>query len=122
MSMREIVPANPAGSIVLCMHLVVSETKGLSMNTEDIALIVDEPIDGHFYWILQQRDCGDGNPRAVDAAPGPMPTYGSALMAGIAALQRRSRPRTNADYGVPITPAYQAGRTGPTAFGPATLH
>src|SRR5205085_2875833 len=29
------------------------ETKGLSMNTEDIALIVDEPINGHFYWILQ---------------------------------------------------------------------
>ena len=94
------------------------------MNTEDIALIVDEPIDGHFYWILQLRDAGDGNPRAVDAAPGPMPTYGSALMAGIAALQRRSRPRANADadYGVPIVQGYRAGRGGPAASGPVTLH
>ena len=60
------------------------------MKTYDVALIVDEPIAGHFYWILQQRDCGDGNPRAVDAAPGPMPTYGAALIAGMGALQRRT--------------------------------
>jgi len=92
------------------------------MNTEDIALIVDEPIDGHFYWILQLRDSGDGNPRAVDAAPGPMPTYGSALMAGIAALQRRSRPLTSADYGLPIVQAYRAGRGGPATPGPVTVH
>jgi hypothetical protein len=92
------------------------------MNTEDIALIVDEPINGHFYWILQLRDSGDGNPRAVDAAPGPMPTYGSALMAGIAALQRRSRPRTDADYGVPVVQGYHSGRAYPITIGPATLH
>lgn len=92
------------------------------MNSEDIALIVDEPVDGHFYWILQLRDNGAGNPMAVDAAPGPMPTYGSALMAGIAALQRRSRPVIDSGYGVPIVQAYRPSRSGPAALGPSTVH
>lgn len=91
------------------------------MNTEDIALIVDEPVAGHFYWILQQRDRGDGNPRAFDAAPGPMPTYGSALMAGIAALQHHTQvARGSAD--VPIVQAFRTGRGGPATLGPSTIH
>ena len=57
------------------------------MEQEAIALIVDEPIAGHFYWVLQKQDGNDCRP--IDAAEGPMPTYGAAMMAGIAALQRR---------------------------------
>ncbi len=91
------------------------------MNTDDIALIVDEPIAGHFYWVLQQRDCGNSNPRAVDAAPGPMPSYGSALMAGIAALQRRTRVE-GSGFGVPIVHAYRAGRGDSAALAPSTVH
>jgi hypothetical protein len=64
-----------------------------TMDTEAIALIVDEPIAGHFYWVLQKQDGSDCRP--VDAAEGPMPTYGAAMMAGIAALQRRSDARAN---------------------------
>jgi hypothetical protein len=60
------------------------------METEAIALIVDEPIAGHFYWVLQKQDGNDCRP---DAAAGPMPTYGAAMMAGIAALQRRNDAR-----------------------------
>lgn len=63
------------------------------MDTEAIALIVDEPIAGHFYWVLQKQDGSDCRP--VDATEGPMPTYGAAMMAGIAALQRRSDARAN---------------------------
>jgi hypothetical protein len=62
-----------------------------TMDTDAIALIVDEPIAGHFYWVLQKQDGADCRP--VDAAEGPMPTYGAAMMAGIAALQRRSDAR-----------------------------
>lgn len=61
------------------------------METEAIALIVDEPIAGHFYWVLQKQDGNDC--RSIDAAAGPMPTYGAAMMAGIAALQRRNDAR-----------------------------
>lgn len=61
------------------------------MEADAIALIVDEPIAGHFYWVLQKQDGADCRP--VDAAEGPMPTYGAAMMAGIAALQRRSDAR-----------------------------
>jgi len=56
-----------------------------------IALIVDEPIAGHFYWVLQKHDGGDCRP--IAAAEGPMPTYGAAMMAGIEALQRRTDAR-----------------------------
>ena len=63
------------------------------MEHEAIALIVDEPIAGHFYWVLQKQDGADCRP--IDAAEGPMPTYGAAMMAGIAALQRRSDARAD---------------------------
>ena len=62
------------------------------MNTA-IELIVDEPADGHFYWILRSREEGDEKPAVVDAAEGPMPSYSAAMMAGIAALQRRADAR-----------------------------
>ncbi|MDM0026986.1 hypothetical protein [Variovorax saccharolyticus] len=61
------------------------------MEIHAIALIVDEPIAGHFYWVLQKHDGGDCRP--IAAAEGPMPTYGAAMMAGIEALQRRTDAR-----------------------------
>ena len=73
------------------------------MNSEAIALVVDEPIAGHFYWVLQKQDGPDCRP--IDAAEGPMPTYGAAMMAGIAALQRRAEAHgPGAD--VPIVTAF----------------
>ena len=63
------------------------------MKQDDIELIVDEPIPGHFYWVLLKQDNPHQQPRAVEAASGPMPTYSSAMRAGIAALQRRNDER-----------------------------
>lgn len=87
------------------------------MDTEAIALVVDEPIAGHFYWVLQKQDGVDCRP--VDAAEGPMPTYGAAMMAGIAALQRRTERRGTCHAGAPVV---QAFRRAEPDHGPQTLH
>jgi hypothetical protein len=87
------------------------------MDTEAIALVVDEPIAGHFYWVLQKQDGHDCRP--VDAAEGPMPTYGAAMMAGIAALQRRTESRGRGPHGVSMVRAF---RTPSEDLGPPTIH
>ena len=98
------------------------------MNIEAIALVVDEPIAGHFYWVLQKQDGSDCRP--VDAAEGPMPTYGAAMMAGIAALQRRTESRAQGEQGdhrehgddcggVPVVRAFMNPHED---LGPPTIH
>lgn len=87
------------------------------MDTEAIALVVDEPIAGHFYWVLQKQDGCDCRP--VDAAEGPMPTYGAAMMAGIAALQRRTESHRRGPHGVPVVRAFMNPSDDP---GPPTIH
>ena len=59
-------------------------------------LVVDEPIAGHYYWLV--LDCEVvGQPRAViDHAPGPYPTHRQAADAGVAALLRFVEPSTAA--------------------------
>ncbi len=63
------------------------------MQHQHIELVVDEPIAGHFYWVLMKPDERNGHPKAIDHAPGPMPSRSLAMMAGIAALQRRADER-----------------------------
>ncbi|WP_213958347.1 hypothetical protein [Variovorax sp. dw_954] len=60
------------------------------MKSHSIELIVDEPIPGHYCWVLLKHEAPDQNPVPVDYAAGPMPTYTAAMMAGIAALERRA--------------------------------
>jgi hypothetical protein len=60
------------------------------MHPDAIELIVDEPVAGHFYWILQRHAELDGKPIAIESAQGPMPSYSAAMMAGIEALQQRA--------------------------------
>jgi hypothetical protein len=87
------------------------------MDTEAIALVVDEPIAGHFYWVLQKQDGADCRP--IDAAEGPMPTYGAAMMAGIAALQRRADARGPDAGRVPVVTTF----VNPFEdLGPPTVH
>jgi hypothetical protein len=85
--------------------------KGMSMDRNGIELIVDEPVTGHFYWLLQKQD--DGRPRVVDQAAGPMPSHGSAMMAGITALERRVERRRGANTmpmaGARLGSRYSAG-------------
>lgn len=56
------------------------------MNANGIALIVEEPAPGQFFWVLQQQRVR----AAVERAARPMPSYGLAVMAGISALEQRS--------------------------------
>ncbi len=57
------------------------------VDANGIALVVNEPAPGRFYWVLQKQDVDDGS--AVDTASAPLPSYGLAMMAGMFALQRR---------------------------------
>jgi hypothetical protein len=77
-----------------CVQPAHGLNKEPHMDIHAIALIVDEPIAGHFYWVLQKQEGCDCRP--IDAAPGPMPSYGAAMMAGIEALQRRTEARDDA--------------------------
>ena len=87
------------------------------MDTEAIALVVDEPIAGHFYWILQKQEGNECHP--IDAAAGPMPTYGAAMMAGIEALQRRADARGADPGAAPIVTTYVDPEKD---LGPSAIH
>jgi hypothetical protein len=55
-------------------------------------LVVDEPIAGHFYWLVLDGEVF-GQPRAViEHSPGPYPTHRQATDAGVAAVLRHSEP------------------------------
>ena len=87
------------------------------MDVKRIALIVQEPVPGHFYWVLQQQDPRAGRACSVASAPAPMPSYGLAMMAGISAMQRRTHGRQgNAD-----TLAEDERGATRTDFGPTTI-
>jgi hypothetical protein len=68
--------------------------------------------------VLHKQDGADCRP--VDAAEGPMPSYGAAMMAGIAALQRRADARRSA--GAARVPVVQAFVARPESLGPSRLH
>jgi hypothetical protein len=69
---------------------------------DNIELMVDEPIPGHYYRMLLKEESPDHYPQAVAYAEGPLPSYSAAMMAGIAALQRRADERTDGDGGTPV--------------------
>lgn len=75
------------------------------MSQDNIELMVDEPIPGHYYWMLLKEESPDEYPRAVDYAEGPLPSYSAAMMAGIAALQRRADARGD-DGPAPVVTAF----------------
>jgi len=53
---------------------------------EQLKLIVDQPVPGHFYWTLLDLDHARHEDSVVAYATGPLPTHGSAAAAGAAAL------------------------------------
>ncbi|RYF70690.1 MAG: hypothetical protein EOO22_13875 [Comamonadaceae bacterium] len=55
------------------------------MNANGIALTVEEPAPGQFFWVLEQQRAR----AAIERAARPMPSYGLAVMAGISALEQR---------------------------------
>lgn len=66
---------------------------------DELGLVIDEPIPGHFYWALSARD-DTGASVVVDLALGPLPTPKAAIDAGAAALRchRRLKRHCNAPY------------------------
>lgn len=56
------------------------------MNANDIALTVEEPAPGQFFWVLQAQRVR----AAIARAARPMPSYGLAVMAGTSELAQRS--------------------------------
>jgi len=57
-----------------------------------LELIVDEPVAGHFHWVVLGREVF-GEPRhAVERAPAPFATYREAMQAGIVAMRRHMEP------------------------------
>ena len=73
----------------------------ITLNANGIAVIVEEPAPGQFFWVLEQQRVR----AAVERAVRPMPSYGLAMMAGISALERRTvaanslRARCGPDFG-----------------------
>ena len=60
------------------------------MTTSDlrhIALTVDEPWPGMFFWVLQEENDDMGIYEPIDAAVSPAETYHAALAAGYMAMQ-----------------------------------
>lgn len=50
-------------------------------------LVVDEPIKGHFYWVISVREALGRTPSVLDFAHGPIPTRKAAADAGSTALR-----------------------------------
>ncbi len=57
------------------------------VDSKGIALVVNEPAPGRFFWELQTAEAPSGDCAAVDKARRAMPSYGLAMMAGMFALQ-----------------------------------
>ena len=51
-----------------------------------LSLVVEEPIAGHYYWMIVRTGWLRPPPILIDSAPGPLPSYASALSAGNAVL------------------------------------
>jgi len=57
-----------------------------------LELVVDEPVAGHFHWVVLGREVF-GQPRqAIDRSPAPFATYRQAMEAGIVAMRRHMEP------------------------------
>jgi hypothetical protein len=69
-----------------------------------IALTVDEPWPGLFFWILQEENDDAGIYEPIDSADVPARSYHAALAAGYIALQSLSGTRgpRRGEQGVPL--------------------
>jgi len=70
--------------------------------TQDLHVIVDEPIPGHFYWLIVHLGHEGSADYVVDYARGPLPTRESAKETASAALaghQRTGSPWADPQFG-----------------------
>jgi hypothetical protein len=65
---------------------------------DDLELTIDEPTDGHFYWVISTRTTTKaGAPSVIDFAKGPLPKHQAALDAGLVALRCHRSLKRDAD-------------------------
>ncbi|MBU1361417.1 MAG: hypothetical protein KKC79_08170 [Gammaproteobacteria bacterium] len=72
------------------------------MSAAALELRVDEPVEGQFFWVVRTLAQGDGE-ASVESASAPLPSYGEAMRAGIAALQERADARGVGDAAPVVT-------------------
>lgn len=53
---------------------------------QELELIVDEPIAGHYFWTVMRPGRPGEQPRVIDYARGPLPSRNVAADAGAAAM------------------------------------
>jgi hypothetical protein len=80
-----------------------------------IALTVDEPWPGLYFWVLQEENDDAGIYQPIDAADSPAKTYQAALAAGYMALQAAAGangPR-HGEFAAPtfISPSFDVAHT-----------
>ena len=59
----------------------------ITLDANRIALVVEEPAPGQFFWALERKESWRKAP--VERAARPMPSYGLAMLAGMSALEKR---------------------------------
>ncbi|MGJ7494941.1 hypothetical protein ACSFA8_07695 [Variovorax sp. RT4R15] len=82
------------------------------MDANRIALIVEEPAPGQFFWALQRQESWRKAP--VERAARPMPSYGLAMLAGMSALEKRCGTPCGLQRRLPADAVH-------TDFGPTTI-
>ena len=58
------------------------------MQVRKIGLLVEQPRDGAYYWVIQEDVCRDGRYEPMQKAERPFATYAAALAQGYGVLQR----------------------------------
>ena len=82
-----------------------------------LALTVDEPWPGLYFWVLQEENDESGNYEPIDVSESPFPSYQDALSRGYVALQTLCGPN-GPRHGEDLPPLFVSP---PTDFAPSTL-
>ena len=76
-----------------------------------LELLIDEPIDGHYYWTIVWRGQAGELPRVLDYARGPMSSRQAATEMGAEAVRRQQNPESKPHASLPPAPVDTQGET-----------
>ncbi|MEJ8859863.1 hypothetical protein WKW79_35310 [Variovorax robiniae] len=65
---------------------------------QDLQLIVDQSVAGHFYWTIVHLGQPGELARVMDYARGPLPTHSAAMIAGHAALLQQLEQSSSSEH------------------------
>ena len=89
--------------------MAYNPTDATPMNT-DLELLIDEPIDGHYYWTIVWRGQA-GELRVLDYARGPVSTQAAATQMGTQAMRRHQNLELEVHTSPPFAPHETASAT-----------